>query len=59
MDGKKSLAQQYDFNQLNAVVKQYLKHQIDMETQAGGVNCPAAQGFQRVLETFEKEEKQK
>lgn len=30
-----------------------------METQAGGVNCQAAQGLQKVLETFEKEEKQK
>ena len=32
MDGKKSLAQKYDFNQLNGIVKEYLKHQIEVQT---------------------------
>ena len=59
MDGKASLAQKYDFNQLNQIVKQYLKHQIEMEEQTNGVNCQSALGLAKVLETFEQEEKQK
>ena len=57
MERQKSLGAKYDFNQINVIIKQLWKHQIEMETQMSGANSEKALALQKLLETFEKEEK--
>lgn len=59
MEGAKSLAQNYDFNNMNLMIKEYLQTKIQQEGLANGANCQAALGYGKILKAFEKEEKVK